>query len=57
MRGQHLATGLGWPAQSQNQRGEGDDDDTADVGDGADHGDNGDVFTTEYLAHVCSTIL
>ena len=33
--------------------GEGDDDDTADVGDGADHGDNGDVFTTEYLAHVC----
>jgi hypothetical protein len=33
--------------------GEGDDDDTADVGDGADHVDNGDVFTTEYLAHVC----
>ncbi len=33
--------------------GDGDDDDTADVGDGPDHVDNGVVFTTEYLAHVC----
>ena len=33
--------------------GESDDDATADDGDGADHGDNGDVLTTEYLAHVC----
>ena len=48
-----LATGLGWLAQAKLASGEGDDDDNADVGDGADHVDNGDVFTTEYLAHVC----
>ena len=41
-----LALGLGWRAGAKPTSGDGDDDENADVGDGADHDDDGDVMSS-----------
>ena len=42
-----MALGLGWRAGAKPAGGDGDDDENADVGDGADHDDDGDVMSSQ----------